>query len=282
MTTKFKPMLACSKIPAAGDITYPVIGLPKLDGIRCLIRDGKAYSRTLKLIPNKHVQNTLQAMNLPDLDGELMVKGDFNNVQSAIMSHTGEPDFVYHVFDIVTSEPYHVRQRSLDELISNRKQTKLDITKVILVPRTILSDEAQLLEYWVKCEKLGYEGAIVRKPDGKYKYGRSTLKEGLMLKLKSFADDEATVVGYEELMRNTDTSTRHQDNLVAGGMLGALLVEWQTRVFKVGSGFDEATRIALWNNPQNLLGKKITFKYQGTSAYGVPRFPTFKAFRDGY
>ena len=67
MTTRLlppsPPMLAAkatdTQIQKLFDTTGVLIGSPKLDGIRCTIQEGGAYSKSLKLIRNKHVQNTL-------------------------------------------------------------------------------------------------------------------------------------------------------------------------------------------------------------------------------
>ena len=39
-------------------------------------------------------------------------------------------------------------------------------------------------------------------PNAPYKQGRSTVREGYLLKVKTFLDDEATVVRFEERMHN--------------------------------------------------------------------------------
>ena len=99
MNLGFKPMLACSKIPHLELIAYPVLASPKLDGIRCLAGNGVAFSRSMKRIPNDYVQQVFRELELHGLDGELMLDGDFNNVQSGIMSVHGRPKFYFNVFD---------------------------------------------------------------------------------------------------------------------------------------------------------------------------------------
>ena len=94
-----KAMLACSTIPELKNISYPVYASPKLDGIRCLAKDGIAMSRNDKLIPNEFIQEEFGRLELSGLDGELMVDGDFNTVQSAIMSVLGLAVFYFFVFD---------------------------------------------------------------------------------------------------------------------------------------------------------------------------------------
>lgn len=277
--SNFKPMLACSKIPNLEDIQYPVYASPKLDGIRCIIGpDGKAYSRNLKLIPNKYIQQTLQALQLPQFDGELMIDGDFNSVQSAVMSQEGKPKFYFAIFDLhATGMPFKLRNEFVHNFVQQKASIKLRWLKQVKI-----NSKEEMFGYWEECLSTGAEGVIVRSIYGPYKHGRSTMREGYMLKLKKFFDDEATIVSYEELMRNTDTSTKQLANLYGADMLGALIVKWKDKEFKIGSGFDQATRILLWENPESLVGKQVTFKYQEVSKYGIPRFPVFKAFREGY
>ena len=49
---------------------------------------------------------------------------------------------------------------------------------------------------------MGFEGAMVRSLDGRYKNGRSTLREGLLLKVKPWKDSEAEILEVYEMMRN--------------------------------------------------------------------------------
>src|SRR5579884_1936797 len=100
-------------------LNYPLYVTPKLDCIRCLKKDGNALSSSFKLIPNAFIQKQIQAHAPDGLDGELMVLGGFNAVQSAIMSEDGEPNFVYNVFDYVSGpleEPYRSRMDKLKSL----------------------------------------------------------------------------------------------------------------------------------------------------------------------
>ena len=121
MTGIKKPMLAASKRPNLDDITYPKLMSTKLDGIRCVIKGGEALSRTLKPIPNEYTQQVLMglaALGLEGCDGELMVNGDFNAVQSAFMSHSGKPDFTFYVFDVHDYyATYKTRQRIARERV---------------------------------------------------------------------------------------------------------------------------------------------------------------------
>lgn len=263
-------MKAASTIPDLKDIKYPVLVSPKLDGIRCYTQDGKAWSRQNKLIPNRHIQEVLSGMHGDD--GELMIKGPFEEVDSAIMSRDGKPDFYYAIFDhyvkphLPFSERLKLRSPSQAPYIAH-------------VPHMIAEGPEALKLIWDEYVNNGYEGAIVRDPSGKYKFGRSTLKQGLMLKLKHFKESEAVVVGFQELLKNLDTSSKRQENMIGMDTLGALCVSWGDIQFKIGSGFTQAQRAHIWTHRSSYLGQKVTFKYQELTKYNIPRFPTYKGFR---
>ena len=78
MTTTVKPMLAGKatdeQISKLFDQFGEMYASPKLDGIRCMIQNGVALSRSLKPIRNEYIQNILGGMELFNgLDGELIV-----------------------------------------------------------------------------------------------------------------------------------------------------------------------------------------------------------------
>jgi len=284
-----RPQLAASDVPDIyTQVSYPKIIQPKLDGICCLAVNGVAMSRNMKPIPNRYVQKVFKELNLHGLHGELMVKGDFNDVQSAIMREDGEPEFEYVVYDHwMTGEvAYHLRQSLLSTGVA-----------------VLNSQHIKMVDYWwvysaKDCEDIlnqliefGYEGAMLRDPNSLYKQGRHTLKSQALMKLKKFLDDEAVIIGFEEKLTNTNVKeldergyskrSSKKEGMVPAGTLGALIVRWKGVEFNIGSGFDDAMRQYIWDNRERLLGKLVTFRYQELSKYGVPRFPTFKVLWEG-
>src|ERR1043166_9598570 len=102
-------------------LRFPVLATPKLDGIRCLMINGKAVSRKFKPIPNKHIRSTLEmTCNSMQLDGEIMIEGrSFNDLSGDVRREEGRPDFYYAVFDYVSGRldvPYATRMHELDKL----------------------------------------------------------------------------------------------------------------------------------------------------------------------
>lgn len=291
MTSKpFKPMLA-SPAPSLDEIKYPVCSSPKLDGIRCLIRDGVAVTRTMKPIPNDFIRETLSRLvgHLP-LDGELMIPGaDFSTIQGDVMRKSGEPNFEYHVFDIVTDFGFNSRVDILGTLLGYSGEARLP-NRIKVVPSICCFNRIDVEDQEKVHLSLGYEGSMLRSFHGPYRQGRSTAKEGYLLKLKRFSDAEAIVVNKEEFMHNGNEATKdafgyterssHKANLSAMGTLGALLMQMPCGTeFKIGTGFTREQRQLIWDDP-DLIGKIVTYKYQELTPAGVPRFPVFKGFRN--
>lgn len=110
-----------------------------------------------------------------------------------------------------------------------------------------------------RIETLGGEGLMLRKPGSKYVAGRSAT----LLKVKTFHDAEAVVVGHQA------GAGRHK------GRMGALLVRLPDGTdFAIGTGFSDRER----ENPP-AIGASVTFRYQELSDAGVPRFPSWGGVR---
>jgi len=273
------------------NLTFPLLVTPKLDGIRS-VKQGIALSTTFKPIPNLHIQRLMK--DLPDgLDGELILEGaPFNEISSAVMSMDGSPDFAYYVFDYVSdslSRPYAERIAQLIAL-------KLPSFCKLVLPVQIDSLEELLLhERAILLE--GYEGVMLRSPYGKYKCGKSTVKQGLLMKRKPMEDSECEVFGFEEQLENLNEKTldnfgnskrsSHQDNKVPAGTLGKFLVReigntpWKGQEFAIGTGvgLTHELRKEIWNNRETYLGKVIVYKYQSIGTKDLPRLPIYKGFR---
>lgn len=274
-------------------LTYPVLATPKLDGIRCLKVNDQVVSRTFKPIPNHHIRKLIEE-NLPNgVDGELISGVTFQESTSAVMTRDGTPTFTYMIFDYVSrgiEQPYNHRMLYLAEMYSGLPETVKSWVEILIPER--IENYDQLLDYEYKCLEEGYEGIILRSPSSPYKCGRSTVKEGYLLKVKRFEDSEATVIGFEELMHNAnelkedalgyaDRSTC-KENMQGMNTLGSLKVmDINTnQVFNLGTGFTADQRREIWTNKDQYLGKITTYKFQSHGVKDLPRCPVFKGFRD--
>ncbi len=295
-----RPMLAYSKpidVATMDMSSGPVHVSPKLDGIRCLAMDGMPMSRTLKVIPNVHIQVVLRHPKLHGLDGELVV-GEatapdcINATTSGVMSRGGTPDFRYYVFDCWHTPRIGFRQR-----YGYLKRRMLELHReglpVTLVPQVLCHTVAEVEEATGLNYELGYEGSIIRSFDGEYKYNRSTLAEGLLLKVKSFLDSEIHVTGFVEMKHNANEATTdergftkrssHKDNKVPSGTLGKILgIDTASGVsITIGAGKMTAPeKLHVWQNQEKYLGQLAKYRYAPYGVKDLPRHPRFITWRD--
>lgn len=296
MSSIIKPMLAVefSKVKNL-DLSAGYYLSPKLDGIRTIVLDGVAYSRSMKPIRNKKVQEwaAANASALQGMDGEL-ISGNptdenvFRNTSSVVMSEDGGDNFTFYVFDNALFNGSYFGMRW--PVIKDRILTS-EVPSTIAVKHTLIHSVEELLELEKKYLDEGYEGVMLNFRKAYYKQGRSGTKNPELIKKKLFSDAEFKVVGYECLYSNqneakinelghTERSTA-KDGLVAMDKLGVLKLVTESGVeFGCGSGFDDATRVQLWNERDNLIGRLAKVKYFEQGNYDVPRFPVFLGWRD--
>jgi len=292
----FRPMLA-AKVELSS-LRLPALASDKLDGIRCLAIGGQPLSRSLKVIPNRAVQRFFSdnAQVLEGMDGELIVgppnaTNVYLRTNSAVMSVEGMPDFTYYVFDMHNRPSMRFEERfSILTALHH-----VHPPRVKLLPHQLVTSLEQLASFEESSLDRGYEGVMLRDPAGLYKQGRSTVREGGLLKLKRHEDAEAVIIGVEEEQQNTNEAFQSelgrtkrstaQVGMVGKGTLGALVVRgingpFEGVVFNLGSGFDAAERRTMWQQRAALLHQIVTYKYFAVGVKDRPRFPVFKGLRD--
>ena len=289
----FKPMLSAKA--DISKLTYPLGASPKLDGIRALIYEGVVYSRTLKPIRNQYVQAVFGKAEYNGLDGELIVGSPtdpdcYRNTNSGVMSADGEPDVYFYVFDLFTggkSLSFIKRFKFIQDYILGEPAG----TRLKIVPHNLIENQEVLEVYEKAVVEMGYEGIMLRDPNAPYKFGRSTQKEGILMKLKRFSDSEAEIIGSFELMHNSNPGIRRSDGvierssakegMVPTGVLGGFKVrDLKTGVeFEVGTGFSAEERKLYWQSGP-LEGQVIKYKYFAYGEKDKPRHPVFLGFRD--
>jgi DNA ligase-1 len=285
----FKPMLAVAA--ETSQVKFPVMASVKLDGLRGCIFGGVAYSRSLKPLPNLCIQQwcKLNQEALEGLDGEFIVGSEtdplvFSKTTSVVMSIDKVQDFTFFAFDVVdeTKTAFERYQGLL------QKQIKGELPKEVWGVTQVRIENPEQLEVFEKdALEQGFEGTMLKSLDGKYKFGRSTVKSQQLLKRKLFVDSEFEIVGFEPKYHNANEAVINElgrtsrstskEGLVALDTLGALLCKTPSgTIFGVGTGFDDATRKSLWNQRESLTGQLAKVKYFEVGMQdGVPRFPVF-------
>jgi DNA ligase 1 len=285
-------MLA-SECTDVAKLRYPVLCSTKLDGVRATVQGGRLVTRSLKDIPNVNVQRLFAGLH-ENLDGELIV-GDpcaadaYRKTVSVVMSDDKPVgDVAYHVFDMFSTRGFAAR---LTEATANVEALRFS-HPVVIVEHIVVSTREELDALEAQWLIDGHEGVMIRALDGPYKNGRSSEREGYLLKLKQFKDSEAVVLGTYEQMHNdnvaktnalgrTERSTE-KAGMVPAGVLGGLHVRDVVSgvEFDIGGGFTAAMRAEMWATRDALVDSVVKYKYFPSGGKDKPRFPVYLGPRD--
>lgn len=314
----FKPMLAVSM----DDPTFPLLCTPKIDGIRGLTIGGRVVTRKLIEIPNRHIQNLISKHIPAGWDFEITALDRFgrmlgrNETQSAVMSDGWKPNFKIWVFDNFDypKTPYEHRLIIGSAVFDSGLPFEAELLRPELIGDNKPKDEAgmsdldklqeklnceyknlnELKRFYLKCDLEGYEGVIARKPGSPYKFGRSTLKEGYLMRYKSYEDSEAIITGFEEQYQNTNKAevdelgntkrSSAKSGKVPKGTLGSFWVRdiYSNVEFKIskGEGLTNKLRKEFWENRDSLKGRIIKYKYDPKGEVDKPQMASWLGFRD--
>ena len=304
----FDPMLAQSykdisnlkKIQSSWESSTKIYSQPKLDGIRCIIRneDGELVARTrngrvLDSIP--HILSSLKMYFEDDdglvLDGELynhQFKDDFNKIVSLVRKQRpirsekdnmkswekklkkfstalkeSEKYVQYWIYDIPRSSLF--RRKNL----FSERFFAIDIFPseyIKIVDTHLVNNQLELDAKYGKYLEEGFEGQMVRFNSG-YEQGK---RSKTLLKRKEFKDQEYEVIGIEEGNGNRTGTAKH---------LVCHCSETDKQFnSNIKGNFDYLADIL--NNKEDYIGKMATIKYFDLTPDGVPRFPYAIGFRD--
>jgi len=216
------------------------------DGKRLLSRGGQVFAPPawfVKDFPNRA------------LDGELWIApGRYEDVMSIVtraIPHEGWKQVRLMVFDLPEdTRRFEARVFAMRKLAERTKSDYLQPVEQFRVP-----DEEALMRRLDKVIATGGEGLMLHHREAVYHSGRS----GDLLKLKRFDDAEAVVLSYKP------GKGKFQ------GMVGSLKVRrGDGREFYIGSGLKDAQR-----REPPAIGSVVTYRFQGLTGNGLPRFPVF-------
>lgn len=197
------------------------------------------------------------------LDGELWLgRNKFAETLSVVSKHQpidSEWQHVrYYIFELPDATgTFTERIEAMQRLIQQQNSRYLT-----LVPQFRMTDKAALLAKLNELESKGAEGLMLHQQDALYTTGRSSD----LLKLKTYQDTEAEVIGYRP------GKGKYK------GMVGALIVKTaQGKEFAIGSGLTDELR----QTPPE-IGTVITYRYNGYTNNGIPRFARFLRVRQAF
>jgi DNA ligase-1 len=277
---EFKLMLAPNELPIITNVKYPCYIQPKLDGYRCIYKNGAMYSRKGKPFGNENLAkyfNKLFEVEDSVLDGELYCEGvNFNKLQTILNTYdTPLPNTLkFVIYDCVPvkdweaqscKKPYSERIRNVREVVN----AIADYKKVIDIANDEVEDSKEAITLYKEYLKKKYEGAMIKAIDGMYRWKRVTLRSGEMLKLKPFKTEDLEIVDVFE-----------GEGKFSGTLGGIIVSGPHITTTSVGSGFSDAIREEVWKNKSKYIGKTAEIQYFEITEDKSLRFPVFKRFRD--
>jgi DNA ligase-1 len=294
-------------------LVFPRIVQPKIDGVRGVNLIRRFSGRSLKPFGNRYITSFFSQEQFRGFDGELAAEAETHPrlcslTTSATSTIEGTPWLMWHIFDYVTKEtldvPYAARLGNAEAAVA-RMQSEHPLLGCHLkvIPWTMAYSLPELDALVETHIDMGYEGTIVRDPNGRYKQGRSTAREGGLLRIKPYIEVDAIVQRIVEGRRNdnearinplghTERST-HQENMQPNGMVGAMesvlcedvifngnTIHRKGDPIRVSAGRLTHEQRALFFIRQDLLvGKRIKAQIFPIGIKDKPRHPTFQSFR---
>ena len=253
-----KPELMLAKVfHSSVDVTKYWIS-EKLDGVRARWDGHKLVSRggVIFNAPDWFVNG------FPDesLDGELWVaRGEYQQTVSIVrkkIAHQGWRKVKFMVFDL----PSHSGNFSSRVAAMRELKHRINSPYVNFIRQYRVASNQLLMQDLQKVILRGGEGLMLHHQQSLYQTGRSND----LLKLKPYQDAEAVVIGYR------------QGKGQFAGKMGAIKVKMDNgKKFYIGSGFSHKER----ENPP-AINSMVTFRFQGFTNKGIPRFAVFLRVRD--
>lgn len=226
----------------------------KLDGIRGYWNGKQLLTRQGNLIHSPKWFTLHWPKNV--MDGELWIARDnFQATLSCVRKVKIEDDcwqkVRYMIFDLPAhSKIFTLRIKTMTQLVKRTNSPYLAMIKQFKLNNTV-----QLENKLNSIIAHKGEGLMLHRSNAYYHVGKTTN----IMKLKKHQDAEATVIAHVEGKGKYT------------GQLGAVKVKMPNGiVFKIGSGFSDAERA----NPP-AVGSVITYKYNGKTKAGIPRFARF-------
>jgi DNA ligase-1 len=296
----FECMLAHDGANHESKITGKKLVEPKLDGVRVLTvvdyesRTVTMYTRNGKELVNfPHICRVFED-NLEQIgrgtvfDGEV-VSHSFQDLMTQVhrKSDVKADDAKLMLFDCLPLAEFKrgrsvmAQRRRSNFLKENYSKIFADSGCIELVPQRefdldVFTDEIEFRDYNREMVEKGYEGIMIKDPQGLWEGKRSTA----WLKQKPFIEVSLAVTAVEEGTGRNE------------GRLGALICQGEddgkTIKVNVGSGFSDSQRKEFWQDTEALIGQvvevradAVTQNQDGSYSLRFPRFLRFRGFLVG-
>jgi DNA ligase-1 len=296
----FKPMLAPNEKVDLSTLNYPLLASTKLDGIRCIFYKGQILSRSLKQIQCQQLRERLEPLrqfselNQVIFDGEIYSpKLTFQQITHFTMTRDlGDEELPEHLrfycFDMLDGfdRPFEIRNDVMEGTIGMYNHIAYP------VKQKEVNSEKEITTYFEEVLSQDYEGLILRDPKSFYKFGRGTIKEGIIFKVKPFLDFDGQIIDViqatevnedaekkiNELGRSVTSKKKGERHTI--DKASAFMVKYEGKDLKVVLSMTDEEKEEVWKNRDSYLGKWISYKGMLVGSKDVPRHPVMLRFRE--
>lgn len=225
----FKPMLAPNQKVDLSTLNYPLLASTKLDGIRCIFKDGEILSRSLKQIQCQQLRERLEPIRKFSEDNNIIFDGEiysdkltFQEITHFVMTQDlGDEELPasvkFYCFDSIEENKADTPFKQRAEFATLCMMRFPDIA--FPVEQVEVGNAEKVNEFFEQVLKENYEGLILRDPKGAYKYGRGTLKESLIFKVKPFLDFDGQIIDVIQATEVIQLTNDKEQRLLNDGII---------------------------------------------------------------
>lgn len=262
---------------------------PKLDGVRVIVTADPAAKLVTYHTRNGNQLHSLEALT-PDLlrlaeaigsrvvmDGEATAGTDFFTGVGKLRQKYEPADLAcITLFDLIEVEgwgasegaPYSLRRDCLEKMFKDAgmRGTAKEAVRMTPVMDTLTTDDLELMadDLLQEALRLGFEGIMLKDVDAGYYQGK---RSKAWLKMKPAETYDCRVVGFIPGTGRLD------------GTLGSLLVSYNGKPVRVGSGLSDQLRQEVYDNQAKYIGALAEVSCLSKTPAGSLRHPTLVCIR---
>ena len=290
------PIFACDVPADYAGVTWPKVGMPKVDGVYGRNNAGRFLGRSGKQLKNKFVTARFSAAVFDGMHGELTLGNNPTlptlciDTSAAVRRVNGEPDIYWWIWDYappsLESKGFAHRLEALVERVIH-----LNIPTVLDMPFRFLRNADEAEEYYRKLRGHGYEGMVLRGVDDRFQGDkRASMANQFFLRRKPWLEEDGLVVGLLEGSSNTNEQEinerglafrrTHSAGMVPSGMVGTIIVRRPNgELANISPGRMSKDECRRQLQTQDLIGQYITYRHMGTGALNTLRQATYQRTR---
>lgn len=297
------------------NLEYPLLASKKYEGIRGEFIKGELLSREFKSVSSENIQSHEVVVKLKEyskkhniiIEGELYIPslpigehvlfinskkidGKFMNKIKSKLKEGG----LTHPYNYYMRLPKEFEIRLFDcfysekETVLTRMNRLVEIANIVgakVVEHKICYNPLEVQNYLDESLEEGLEGLVLKKIDGFYKFGRSTLKEQLFLKIKPYLEFEGKVIEITERTKNMTESTINAlgykekrdiaENKVTTGIAATVITKFSAYTVGVNLNGSEEYRREVFEKKESFIGREFLYSGMLYKAKNVPRIPKF-------